>query len=78
MLRISATPVNFAAREQKSPSFLALNPNGKVPVLVDHQRNDFVIWESNAVITYLVDHYDKDHKISFTDSDEKHLMNQCT
>jgi len=36
--------------ENQSPEFLLLNPNGKVPVLVD---DDFVLWESNAIIQYL-------------------------
>lgn len=36
--------------ESKSPSFLAKNPNGRVPVLED---DDFVLWESNAILAYL-------------------------
>jgi len=34
------------------PEYLALNPNGKVPVLVD---GDFSLWESNAIMQYLAD-----------------------
>lgn len=37
-------------RDPNVPEFLALNPNAQVPVLLD---GDFVLWESNAVITYL-------------------------
>jgi glutathione S-transferase len=36
--------------EQNRPEFTALNPNRKIPVLVD---GDFVIWESNAILLYL-------------------------
>jgi glutathione S-transferase len=36
--------------EQRAPSYLALNPNGKVPVL---QHDDITLWESNAILSYL-------------------------
>ena len=38
------------ARDTRSPEFLALNPNGLVPVIV---TNDGVLWESNAICRYL-------------------------
>lgn len=44
--------VNLAAGDQRKPEFLALNPNGKVPVLQD---GDFVLTESNAIMMYLAD-----------------------
>lgn len=39
-------------RDPKVPEFLALNPNGQVPVLVEGQ---FVLWESNAILIYLAE-----------------------
>jgi len=42
--------VNLRAGEQRTPDYLALNPNGKVPTLVD---GDTVLWESNAIMCYL-------------------------
>lgn len=36
--------------EQKKPEYLKLNPNGRMPTLVD---GDFVLWEANAIIQYL-------------------------
>lgn len=45
-------------RSTQTPEFLALNPNGLVPVLVD---GDFVLWESNAIIRYLANRYGGAH-----------------
>ncbi|MEO1285993.1 MAG: glutathione S-transferase, partial [Pseudomonadota bacterium] len=32
------TTVNFSKQEQKTPEFLGLNPNGKIPTIVDHDE----------------------------------------
>jgi len=42
--------VDFSKGEHKSPEYLALNPNGAVPTLVD---GDFVLTESRAIMQYL-------------------------
>ncbi len=42
--------VSFKDKETQSPEYLAINPMGKVPALVD---GDFKLWESNAILTYL-------------------------
>lgn len=47
-------PVDMRAGQHKSPEYLALNPNGKVPVMID---GDFVLWESLAINEYLTDKF---------------------
>jgi glutathione S-transferase len=44
--------VNLPGGEQKTPEFLKLNPNGRVPVLDD---DGFILWESNAILWYVGD-----------------------
>lgn len=60
-------------KEHKSENFLRLNPNGKVPVLVD---GDFVIWESMAINWYLADKY-KPELLGDT-PEERGLVHQWT
>jgi len=47
-------PINLSSEEQKTPKFLAMNPNGKIPVIKDTQ-NDQVIFESGAIMIYLAE-----------------------
>jgi glutathione S-transferase/GST-like protein len=51
-LPYTAVTVDLAAGEQKSAAFLAFNPNGKVPALVD---DGFAIFESGAILVYLAE-----------------------
>lgn len=52
---------------QKEPWFLEINPNGRIPALTDKLENGepIRIFESGSILQYLVDRYDKDHKISY-------------
>jgi glutathione S-transferase len=49
--------VDVRKNEHRSPAYLALNPNGKIPTLVD---GDLVLWESNAIQCYLASKKDND------------------
>jgi len=46
-------PVNLSAGDQKTPAFLAMNPNGRIPVIVDRSNNNFSVFESGAIMIYL-------------------------
>ncbi len=50
-------PVNVRRGEQKAPAFLALNPNGKVPVLIDENASGgrLVLTESAAILVHLAE-----------------------
>ena len=47
---IDAQSIDIMAGETRTPKYLAMNPNGKVPVLKDE---DFCLWESNAIMCYV-------------------------
>jgi GSH-dependent disulfide-bond oxidoreductase len=47
--------LDLAAKEQKQPWFLALNPNGRIPVIVDRDDGDFVVFESGAILIHLAE-----------------------
>ncbi|MDR3467643.1 MAG: glutathione S-transferase family protein [Xanthobacteraceae bacterium] len=55
-LAYALKPVNVRQGEQKATAFVALNPNGKVPVLVDDgDGGRFVLTESAAILVYLAE-----------------------
>lgn len=48
-------PIALSKQEQKEDWYLKLNPNGRIPTLIDHDNGDFVIFESGAIMIYLAE-----------------------
>ena len=49
--------IDFDNNEQKSEDFLAINPNGRIPTIVDTDADDFAVFESGAIMIYLADKF---------------------
>jgi glutathione S-transferase len=54
-LEYNVINVNLMAGDQKLPEYLKLNPNGRIPTIVDRDNNDFAVFESGAILMYLGD-----------------------
>ncbi len=51
-LPYSVHPIDFGSGAQKTPEYLALNPNGRIPAIVD---DGFAVFESGAIMIYLAE-----------------------
>ena len=60
--------IDFSKKEQKSDWFLKINPNGRIPAIVDRTNSDFSVFESAAILWYLAE---KNGKFLPHDKNEK-------
>jgi glutathione S-transferase len=47
--------INLTAKDQKRDWFLKINPNGRIPAIVDRDGEDFAVFESGAIMIYLAE-----------------------
>nr|AAM53609.1 glutathione S-transferase D11 [Anopheles gambiae] len=72
-LHLNLKEVDLLKGEHLKPEFLKINPQHTVPTLVD---NDFVLWESRAILTYLCEKYGKNDGLYPKDPKKRAVVNQ--
>ncbi|RJE22359.1 Glutathione S-transferase protein-domain protein [Aspergillus sclerotialis] len=62
-------------KDVKNPPFIDLNPNGRLPAIIDPNK-DIQLWESGAIIIYLIETYDVARDLSYDSFPERFLTHQ--
>lgn len=52
-LDYTVKPINLSELDQKQDWFLEINPNGRIPAIIDHDNESFAVFESGAILVYL-------------------------
>jgi glutathione S-transferase len=72
-VKLNKKHINTMNKEHLAPEFLKINPQHTIPTLVD---NDFSIWESRAILTYLAEKYGKNDSLYPKDVQKRAVINQ--
>ena len=54
-LSYNVKPIDITTGIQKEPAFVAINPNGRIPAIVDHDEDGMAIFESGAIMIHLAE-----------------------
>ncbi len=54
-LEYNLTKINLRESEQKEEWYLKINPNGRIPAIIDRDEDDLIIFESGAILIYLAE-----------------------
>ncbi|KAJ5768709.1 hypothetical protein N7520_003268 [Penicillium odoratum] len=74
-LSYKARPVDLPSQEQKEEWFLKINPNGRLPAITDGETR---VFESGAIMLYIVEKYDTERKISYAPGDTPGYSDQLS
>ncbi|KAH0359267.1 hypothetical protein KCU65_g10053, partial [Aureobasidium melanogenum] len=70
---LDALDIPLEFNETKEPQYLELNPNSRLPAIEDPNTN-ITVWESGAIILYLIEQYDKQEKLSYSRTPEQYAL----
>jgi glutathione S-transferase len=75
-LKLEHTRIDVGGKFGKNnePAYLAMNPNGLVPVL--EEEDGFLLWESNSIVRYLAGKHDKSGALEPKDAKQRALASQ--
>ncbi|CAD6581305.1 MAG: hypothetical protein ASARMPRED_000578 [Alectoria sarmentosa] len=60
----------------KKKPFEDINPNGRLPAIIDPNNDDITLFESGAIVSYLIATYDKSSALTYTSSPERFQLQQ--
>ena len=67
--------ISVLLTEVKKPEYVAINPNGRIPAIYD-PNTGITLWESGAILEYLIELYDKEHRFSFATGTPEYFLSK--